>query len=598
MKLRSLKKPFSLSRFQSSAPWMLQNKEIRRLRAENARYKAFLNTAPIGYFTLDGELRVVESNQAATEQLEVATDKLYLSLFPSYVNSADRVQLLQIFSDVATDEKGDAQTMRTTLVVQNRPVPVMLHISLASTSNKHRFHVAMVDHSEYQATRDNLRIARDGLQHIANHDPLTRLANRWGFIDQLQLAINESTNGDVALLLLDLDHFKQINDPLGHQVGDDLLREVAKRLSSSVSKADTVGRLGGDEFGIILSNIKQLSAVNKTIEKIRASLADQYESTPHDIRLSASIGVSLAPTDTNNAKQLLSYADAAMNDAKLRGRNCTQFYTPALNTTLIERFQLERELNIAWRDSQFELHYQPQYDLRSRSINGYEVLLRWNHPQHGLIGPASFIQVVEDTGLIEPLGEWILKTACKKLVELRNTNKEMIFSINVSAKQFIKGDLHDKITKILASTGLPANAIELELTESALLENFDQSLTILDELREAGVSLAIDDFGTGYSSFSRLQKLPVSRVKIDRCFVHDIPENQSNCAIVKAIISVAHDLGIEVVAEGVETPKHARYLNTVGCDVLQGYYIGRPSVISLFNNTRNIQTDEKEKAIA
>ena len=266
MKLRSLKKSFSLSRFQSSAPWMLQNKEIRRLRAENARYKAFLNTAPIGYFTLDGELRVVESNQAATEQLEVATDKLYLSLFPSYVNSADRVQLLQIFSDVATDEKGDAQTMRTTLVVQNRPVPVMLHISLASTSNKHRFHVAMVDHSEYQATRDNLRIARDGLQHIANHDPLTRLANRWGFIDQLQLAINESTNGDVALLLLDLDHFKQINDPLGHQVGDDLLREVAKRLSSSVSKADTVGRLGGDEFGIILSNIKQLSAVNKTIE--------------------------------------------------------------------------------------------------------------------------------------------------------------------------------------------------------------------------------------------------------------------------------------------------------------------------------------------
>lgn len=460
------------------------------------------------------------------------------------------------------------------------------------------FYIAVVDLSEHQATRDNLRIARDGLHHIANHDPLTRLPNRWGFIDQLQLAINEATDDKVVLLLLDLDHFKQINDPLGHQVGDDLLREVAKRLLSSVSENDTVGRLGGDEFGIILRQVAEVSDVYCSLEKISHSLAEQYNSTPHDIRLSASIGISMAPTDTSNAKQLLCYADAAMNDAKLRGRNCNQFYTPALNTTLTERFQLERDLHIAWRDSQFELHYQPQYDLRSRSVSGYEVLLRWNHPQHGLIGPSSFIRMVEDTGLIEPLGEWILKTACSKLVELRKTRKDIMFSINVSAKQFTKGDLHDKITKILKTTNLSANAIELELTESALLENFDQSLSILDDLREAGVALAIDDFGTGYSSFSRLQKLPVSRVKIDRCFVHDIPENQSNCAIVKAIISVAHDLGIEVVAEGVETYKHARFLNTVACDVLQGYYIGRPSVISHSDKVINLPSAVKEKAVA
>ncbi len=575
MKLRHFADSFSLSRILRSKPALLKTRELDQLRAENARYKALLDAAPIGHFTLDCEYRIIEVNPVGAMLLRCATKDLTLTPFISKIRSDDRIHVSDSIS--GTTVTGDC-TVSTSLKIQNREVPVMLHVTTVNPSNNkdYRFHVAMLDLSEHHATQNNLRIARDGLQHVANHDPLTRLPNRCGLIEQLQSAVTASPNEKVALLLLDLDQFKQVNDPLGHQIGDQLLREVASRLLSTVSEADTVGRLGGDEFAIILKGISGVAEVARIAEKVSKTLEKRYFSATYDVHLSASIGISVYPDHTDNSKKLLSYADAAMNDAKHRGRNLIQFYTSALNTRLTQRFELERDLRIALSESQFELYYQPQLDLRTNSVSGYEVLLRWNHPQDGVIGPDSFIGIIEDTGLIDPVGEWILEEACRKLIQLRRTNNNIKFSINVSAKQLVKGDLKDKISAILENTGVPANAIELELTESALLENADHSLKILQDLRDAGVDLAIDDFGTGYSSFSRLQQLPVTRVKIDRSFVHDVPGNVNNATIAKAIIAVAHDLGIEVVAEGVETPQQASFLSDATCDVLQGYHVGRP----------------------
>lgn len=597
MKPQSPGKTTRLRRMLLSRPALTRKAELKRLRAENARYKALVETAPIGYFTLDAKMCIVEINPTGARFLAAAKSELQHTPFLSFIKPEDQQHVVEEFARLSTRRNS---TVNACLTIDNRTCPVTLQLTASESPLDRTFicQVAMIDLSEQKAAKENLRIARDGLQHVANHDPLTRLPNRCGFKDQLQSALNNSGKKKVALLLLDLDHFKQVNDPLGHQTGDKLLREVADRLLSSVKKIDTVGRLGGDEFAIIMKDINEVSEVAAIAEKISDQLALPYKSVSQDIHLAASIGISVYPVHTDNARELICFADAAMNQAKSRGRNRIQFYTDALNITLTKRFELERDLRIALRKSQFELYYQPQYDLKSGSVSGYEVLLRWNHPTRGIIGPENFIDVAEATGLIEPLGEWILAQACERLVELRAQNKNLKLSVNVSAKQFSKGDFRDKIVKILSRTRIPAESLELELTESALLENVEQSISTLEVLRQAGVSLAIDDFGTGYSSFSRLQQLPVSRVKIDRSFIQNIPTNQSNCCISRAMISVAHDLGIEVVAEGVETHQQALFLSEAGCDVLQGYYVGRPKAFNQMTNKARLRTVEETEEVA
>jgi len=592
MKLQSPGKAIRLGRMLPSRPALGRNAELRRLRAENARYKALVETAPIGYFTLDANMCIVEVNPAGERFLTATQKELHRTPLLSFIKSSDQRQVADAFAGLSA---GHNSTVNACFAISNRISPVKLQLTATESPLDQTLicQVAMIDLSEQKAAKENLRIARDGLQHVANHDPLTRLPNRCGFKEQLQSALNNSGHKKVALLLLDLDHFKQVNDPLGHQTGDKLLREVAGRLLSSVKKIDVVGRLGGDEFGIIIQDIDDVSEVATIADKISEHLALPYKSVPQDIHLAASIGVSVYPVHTENSRKLICFADAAMNQAKSRGRNRIQFYTDALNITLTKRFELERDLRIALRKSQFELYYQPQYDLKSSVVSGYEVLLRWNHPTRGTIGPENFIDVAESTGLIEPLGEWILAQACERLVELRAQNKNLKLSVNVSAKQFSKGDFCSKIVKILSRTRIPAESLELELTETALLENVDQSISALEDLRQAGISIAIDDFGTGYSSFSRLQQLPVSRVKIDRSFIQNIPTNRSNCSISRAMISVAHDLGIEVVAEGVETHQQALFLSEAGCDVLQGYYVGKPKAFSQMTNKAKLRTVEQ-----
>lgn len=597
MNLQSLSRNLPFRRVLGSRPAFTRKTELHRLRAENARYKTLVNSAPIGHFTLDANMRIVEANPAAISYLAIKDGELANESLLSYF-CADSKDLVKNSLDELYH--GEHRSATATVCIQNRLLPVALHLTAlhAAIDEPHSYHVAMVDLTEHKATEQNLRIARDGLQHIAYHDPLTRLPNRSGFKNQLQKAINTSGNKKVALILLDLDNFKQVNDPLGHHAGDKLLREVAERLLSIVKNIDTVGRLGGDEFAIVLKDIDSVSQVSAIADKINNALAHRYTSVSQDIRLAASIGISVYPVHSDNAKELICYADAAMNQAKSRGRNRTQLYTTELNDTLIKRFELERDIRNALQKSQFELYYQPQYDLRTSSVTGYEVLLRWNHPQRGIVSPESFIEVAEESGLIEPLGEWILTESCKKLALLRRTDRNLKLSVNVSAKQFSKGDLREKIADTLKTYDLPAESLELELTESALFENVEQSVSMLHSLRDEGVALAIDDFGTGYSSFSRLQKLPVTRVKIDRSFVHDIPTNQSNCSIVSAIISVAHVLGIEVVAEGVESHKQALFLSEAGCDVLQGYYVGRPQAFDNIGKKAKLKNANREPVAA
>ena len=313
----------------------------------------------------------------------------------------------------------------------------------------------------------------------------------------------------------------------------------------------------------------------------------------HKIPVSACIGVSIFPDHANDCNELIRFATAAMCKAKSGGKNRVRFFNPVLNATLRERSELENDLRDGFKNKQFELYFQPQYDIANRAIVSYEALLRWNHPTQGLLAPDAFIDIVEESGLIEPLGDWIITEACTRLAQLRaDGNPAQRVSVNVSAKQFAGGNLCSKIDDILKRTGTPAHGLEIELTESALFDDLTNGIAILKRLRSAGVDIAIDDVGTGYSSFRRLQKLPASRVKIDRSFIHGIPENQNHMSILQGIISLAHHLGMEVISEGVETHKQALFLSKTGCDYLQGYYVGRPVPFSRVARAARLRTVE------
>jgi len=331
-----------------------------------------------------------------------------------------------------------------------------------------------------------------------------------------------------------------------------------------------------DEFAVLLEGYTN-QQLKDFAESINHTLAARYSFDDHEIFPTASIGISSYPADAGTAKALIHYANDAVNKAKTLGRNRAELYSTDLTTEVNQRFALENDLRIAIKQSQFQLYYQPQLDLRKNKVTGYEALLRWDHPRHGILSPDSFISTAEETGLIGPLGEWILQKACTQLSELRALgHTDLGFAINVSAKQFNHGDFQNTVINILKQTNVPASSIELEVTESALLDNIQNSAKIVKELRKTGLRFSLDDFGTGYSSFSRLRKLPLSRVKIDKSFITGLPKDNQNSHITRAMISVAQGLGMEVVAEGIESEGQAHILDAMNCDILQGYHIGKP----------------------
>ena len=421
--------------------------------------------------------------------------------------------------------------------------------------------------------------AEERLSYLAHHDALTNLPNRMLFIDRLGQALSRAPwhKRLAAVLFLDLDHFKRINDTLGHTMGDLLLKEVAKRLAQCSRQGDTVARMGGDEFTIILADIAHAQDVPKVAQKIIDIFSKRFVVGDHEIFITTSVGISLYPDDGEDPEALLKNADAAMYRAKEIGRNTYQYFSIDMNTKASERLALETDLRHALEREEFLVHYQPQVDLNTGQIIGMEALVRWQHPDLGLVPPAKFIPLAEDTGLIAPIGEWVLRTACAQNKAWQTAGLPPIrVGVNLSARQFQCQNLVEMIVRILKETGLDPTYLELELTESVLMQNTEAIIATLCELDAMGINISIDDFGTGYSSLSYLKRFPINRLKIDQSFVRDITTDPDDAAIVTAIITLAHSLKLKVIAEAVETEEQLAFLRSLNCDEMQGYLFSRP----------------------
>ena len=416
------------------------------------------------------------------------------------------------------------------------------------------------------------------IRHLAYHDSLTALPNRQLFIDRLDSAIKRAARNEFlfAVLYIDLDHFKVVNDSLGHSVGDQLLRSVAHRLSGSLRRSDTIARLGGDEFAVILDNVNSIDATSMVAGKLIKNLSHRQSLDGHEVHVGASIGIAMYPQDGNEIGRLMKHADTAMYQAKEQGRNKFQFYTAEMSAAAVRRLELENDMRRALEEEQFVLHYQPKVDLQSGQLAGMEALIRWQHPERGLIPPNEFIPLAEETGLIDPMGEWIIARVCEQLREWQLAGiPDCRVSINIAARQF-RGELVSFIKQTLQEKGIEPAFLELELTESTLMENHSDKEATLQELHDLGLKIAIDDFGTGYASLAYLKRFPIHIIKIDRSFINGISNDDDDLAIVKAIIGLAQGLSLQLVAEGVETQSQLEVLNNLGCHQGQGYYWSRP----------------------
>ncbi len=419
---------------------------------------------------------------------------------------------------------------------------------------------------------------QERLKFMAHHDSLTGLPNRVLFTDRLEHALDKMSRQDsfIAVMFLDMDRFKIINDTLGHDTGDEALRIIASRISKCVRNEDTVARLGGDEFAILLEGVSRARDAAPIAHKILNSLSGSLTIEGHELFITTSIGISLYPTDGNDSRTLLKHADIAMYRAKEEGRNSYQFYSSDMSAMTFERLNLETSLRHALQRQEFVLHYQPQVDTDSDKLIGIEALLRWQHPDLGIVYPGDFIPLLEDTGMIVDVGEWVMREACRQCRQWNDNGHNVRVSVNISSRQFGVRGFTDSIRAILCETGLPPTMLDLEITETVVIEHCRHTMDVFRELQGMGVSLTLDDFGTGYSSLSYLKRIPIKALKIDGSFVRDVANDEDDAGMVRAIIAMARSLHLEVIAEGVETRAQSEFLRSESCNVCQGHYFSRP----------------------
>ncbi|MEP6885726.1 MAG: EAL domain-containing protein [Gammaproteobacteria bacterium] len=417
------------------------------------------------------------------------------------------------------------------------------------------------------------------VNHLAFHDDLTSLPNRLMLNQRLDQALSRHRRAGtkLAILYMDLDRFKVINDSLGHKVGDTLLREVSDRLQAGSREGDLAARMGGDEFVMLIENHENLRDISACAQRLLEQLGAPYTLGGNDCHVTLSIGISIFPSDGSDSQALLRAADLAMYRAKDAGRNNFLYYSPSMNVHTVERLELESDLRHALERGEFLLHYQPKVVTATGSIIGVEALLRWKHPRRGLVPPMDFIPLAEETGLIVPIGEWVLATACARTKAWQDKGQtNLTVAVNLSARQFADPMLLPKLTQIIEASGLDPSSLELEITESLVMSHGESAVNVLAKLKSTGVQIAIDDFGTGYSSLAYLKRFPIDTLKVDRSFIRDIPSDSGDKKITRAIIAMAHSLKLKVVAEGVETADQLKFLRTQRCDAVQGYFLYRP----------------------
>ena len=546
--------------------FLFVRKLLRQHQVEKQRLDTAINNMIQGLLLYDSSQRLVVCNQR------------YISM---YGLSPDVVKPGLGFRDLVAHRKqtgsfkGDVDAFVST-VLRNVALGKITHSTVETADGRSILMVNQPLKSGWLTTHEDITErtrAEEKIRHLALYDALTDLPNRALFHERLRLELAQIVPGEqLAVLYIDIDEFKSVNDLLGHMIGDELLKSVAARLGQCIGESDFVARLGGDEFAIVQTAVKDPGESVDLVRRVYEAIRAPYECLGHQVTSDASIGIALAPEHGTDLDQILKNADLAMYAAKSAGRRIWRFFEPSMDAHVKARRMLETDLRKAIADQALEVYYQPCVNLQSNKVTGCEALVRWRHPERGMISPAEFIPIAEETGLINELGEWVLATAC---AEATTWPDDVKLAVNVSPVQFRSGTLALKIVAALAASGLAASRLELEITEAVLIRDDDAALEILHQLRSLGVQIALDDFGTGYSSLSYLQRFPFDKIKIDRCFVNDIAEN-GGASIVQAVVNIAAARHMTTTAEGVETQRQRELLRGLGCTEMQGYLFSAP----------------------